>query len=54
MIVGSNRSSPFNVLRVNWPEISVERRVWDKARQIFAEGAARTFRHTDEGWIEAS
>jgi 3',5'-cyclic AMP phosphodiesterase CpdA len=44
----------FNVLRVNRPHISVERRPWDAARQIFAEGTARTFRHTDKGWIEAS
>ena len=43
----------FNVVRVNRPHISVERRAWDGGQQIFAEGPARTFRHTDEGWIEA-
>ena len=43
----------FNVLRLNRPNITVARQTWDEARQIFAAGAARTFRHTDEGWIEA-
>jgi 3',5'-cyclic AMP phosphodiesterase CpdA len=44
----------FNVLRVDRPRISVERRTWDEAREIFVEGAARTFRHRDDGWIEGS
>lgn len=44
----------FNVLRVNRAHISVERRTWDEAQQNFAAGTARTFRHTNEGWIEAS
>jgi hypothetical protein len=39
---------------VNRPHISVERRAWDEGQRIFADGTARTFRHTDEGWIEAS
>ena len=44
----------FNVLRVNRPDISVARHTWDGARQIFVAGTARTFRHTEEGWIEAA
>jgi 3',5'-cyclic AMP phosphodiesterase CpdA len=43
----------FNVLRVDRPRISVERRTWDEARAIFVAGAARTFRHSDDGWIAA-
>jgi 3',5'-cyclic AMP phosphodiesterase CpdA len=43
----------FNVLRVDRPRISVERRTWDAARALFAPGPVRTFHHSDEGWIEA-
>jgi 3',5'-cyclic AMP phosphodiesterase CpdA len=43
----------FNVLRVDRPRISVERRTWDGARAHFAPGPVRTFRHDDAGWIEA-
>jgi 3',5'-cyclic AMP phosphodiesterase CpdA len=42
----------FNVLRVNRPDISVARHAWDEARQIFAAGAARAFRHGEKGWTE--
>jgi 3',5'-cyclic AMP phosphodiesterase CpdA len=43
----------FNVLRLNRPDISVARHIWDEPRQIFVAGTARTFRHGDQGWIEA-
>ena len=43
----------FNVLRLDRPNISVTRCTWDETRQIFAAGTARTFRHGDDGWIEA-
>jgi 3',5'-cyclic AMP phosphodiesterase CpdA len=43
----------FNVLRLNRPKISVTRHTWDETRQIFTAGTARTFRHMDDGWIEA-
>jgi predicted phosphodiesterase len=42
----------FNVLRVNRPDISVARHVWDDGRQIFVAAPARTFRHSDQGWAE--
>jgi 3',5'-cyclic AMP phosphodiesterase CpdA len=44
----------FNVLRVNRPDISVARHTWDEARQLFVADTPRTFRHTEEGWIEAA
>lgn len=44
----------FNVLRVNRPGISVQRQTWDETRQDFAAGTARTFRHGEAGWIEAT
>lgn len=42
----------FNVLRVDWPRIAVVRRRWDRARDIFVESPARSFRHSAEGWME--
>lgn len=45
-------ASSFNVLRVNRPHITVERRTWDDARQTFVEASRRQFRRTDDGWIE--
>jgi 3',5'-cyclic AMP phosphodiesterase CpdA len=43
----------FNVLRIQTPNISVERRTWDDALQMFVEGPLRRFRRSDRGWIEA-
>jgi len=42
----------FNILRIERPNISVERRTWDDALQMFVEGSLRRFRHSDRGWIE--
>jgi 3',5'-cyclic AMP phosphodiesterase CpdA len=44
----------FNVLRVNRPDISVARHAWDEARQAFVARPARTFRHGEQGWSEAT
>jgi len=43
----------FNVLRVNRPDITITRHIWADATQEFAAGPARSFRHSDDGWIEA-
>jgi 3',5'-cyclic AMP phosphodiesterase CpdA len=43
----------FNVLRIERPNISVERFVWDPALATFGAAAARRYRHTDEGWRAA-
>jgi 3',5'-cyclic AMP phosphodiesterase CpdA len=45
-------SNAFNVLRLNRPDITVARRTWDVASQTFLESPARTFQHTEGGWIE--
>jgi 3',5'-cyclic AMP phosphodiesterase CpdA len=45
-------ANSFNVLRLNRPHITVERRTWDDDRQTFVEASLRRFRHTDRGWIE--
>jgi 3',5'-cyclic AMP phosphodiesterase CpdA len=44
----------FNVLRIERPQISVERFVWDPATHMFVETAASIFRHTETGWIGAT
>jgi 3',5'-cyclic AMP phosphodiesterase CpdA len=45
-------ANSFNVLRVNRPHISVERRTWEDARRTFIAAPPRRFRHSDRGWIE--
>jgi 3',5'-cyclic AMP phosphodiesterase CpdA len=45
-------ANSFNVLRLNRPHITVERRTWDDDRQAFVEMSMRKFRHSDRGWIE--
>jgi 3',5'-cyclic AMP phosphodiesterase CpdA len=42
----------FNVLRLDWPGISVARRTWDETREVFVESPVRTFGHTAQGWME--
>ena len=43
----------FNVLRIERPNISVERLVWDPALAMFRAAAASTYRHGHEGWRAA-
>jgi 3',5'-cyclic AMP phosphodiesterase CpdA len=43
----------FNVLRIERPQISVERLVWNPDRHGFMETAASIFRHGDGGWTKA-
>jgi len=45
-------ANSFNVLRVNRPHIVVARWMWNDARGAFTEASARSFRHTDAGWME--
>jgi 3',5'-cyclic AMP phosphodiesterase CpdA len=42
----------FNVLRVNRPDIAVERWTWDDAGRAFIETPARHFTHRADGWTE--
>jgi 3',5'-cyclic AMP phosphodiesterase CpdA len=43
----------FNVLRIQRPEIGVERLVWDPATASFGVAAASMYRHSDAGWKAA-
>jgi 3',5'-cyclic AMP phosphodiesterase CpdA len=45
-------ANSFNVLRLNRPHITVERRTWDPDQQLFLEASMRTFTRSDHGWIE--
>jgi len=45
-------ANSFNVLRLNRPNISVERRTWDDGSRTFGRASFRTFIHTEHGWEE--
>jgi 3',5'-cyclic AMP phosphodiesterase CpdA len=45
-------ANSFNVLRLDRPQITVQRRTWDDARHAFVEASLRKFRHGDRGWAE--
>ena len=42
----------FNVLRIQRPEISVARMIWDQNAAGFSETAESRYRHTEGGWIK--
>ena len=41
----------FNVLRVAYPAITVEKFAWNASTASFAVSTAEQFKHTEEGWI---
>jgi 3',5'-cyclic AMP phosphodiesterase CpdA len=45
-------ANSFNVLRLQRPAITVERRTWDDKEQTFVQSALRRFTHSDGGWTE--
>ena len=45
-------ANSFNVLRLQRPAITVERRAWDDKEQTFVQSALRRFTHSDGGWTE--
>jgi len=44
-------ANSFNVLRIDFPAISVDRFAWDPATASFAVITSEQFKHTVEGWI---
>lgn len=44
-------ANSFNVLRIDFPAITVERFAWDPATASFAVITSEQFKHTVEGWI---
>jgi 3',5'-cyclic AMP phosphodiesterase CpdA len=45
-------ANSFNVLRLNRPHITVERRTWDDGKGDFVEVSCRRFSHSADGWME--
>ncbi|MDQ3665606.1 MAG: metallophosphoesterase [Acidobacteriota bacterium] len=46
-------ANSFNVIRVQHPEITVERIVWQPETAVFALASTEQFRHTPDGWVRA-
>jgi hypothetical protein len=47
-------ANSFNVLRIAFPEITVEKFVWNPSTTAFAVSIIEKFKHTGEGWIRLS
>jgi 3',5'-cyclic AMP phosphodiesterase CpdA len=50
---GRGEMNSFNVLRIQHPEIAVERFVWDATSRRFSAVSQEEFRHTSDGWIRS-
>lgn len=50
---GRGEQPSFNVLKIQRPEISLVRLVWDPAAAEFVETAVGQYRHTISGWVGA-
>src|SRR5919107_93710 len=44
-------ANSFNVLRIAYPAITVEKFAWDPATNYFGVSSVEEFKHTDEGWM---
>ncbi len=47
-------ANSFNVIRINRPDITVQRLTWQPSRSTFAISGEENFRHTSNGWIRLS
>jgi 3',5'-cyclic AMP phosphodiesterase CpdA len=50
---GRGESNTFNVLRLQRPDVTVERHSWDPEQQRFIASWTGKFRHADQGWASA-
>ncbi len=48
---GRGEANAFNVIRIDRPEITVERFEWQPASGVFDLVVRERFRHTPEGWV---
>jgi len=48
---GRGEANSFNVLRIDRPEIIVERLSWQPEGAVFALSSQEHFRHADDGWV---
>jgi 3',5'-cyclic AMP phosphodiesterase CpdA len=44
-------SNSFNVIRLQHPEITVDRMAWQPETAVFALASSEHFRHTPDGWV---
>ena len=51
---GRGEANSFNVIRINRPDITVQRLTWQAARSSFAVSSEEKFRHTSKGWVRLS
>jgi 3',5'-cyclic AMP phosphodiesterase CpdA len=47
-------ANSFNVIRINRPDIVVQRLTWQLASSTFAISSEESFRHTSDGWVRLS
>jgi 3',5'-cyclic AMP phosphodiesterase CpdA len=50
---GRGEANSFNVIRLEHPEIAVERIEWQPESAAFASASTEQFRHTPDGWMRA-
>ena len=51
---GRGEQNSFNVIRINRPDIAVERFEWQPERMKFDIATSEKFHHTPDGWIRTS
>jgi 3',5'-cyclic AMP phosphodiesterase CpdA len=48
---GRGQPNSFNLIQIDRPNLTIERRTWRPASGLFDVLSVELFRHTDEGWI---
>src|SRR5882762_3931020 len=48
---GRGEANSFNVIRINRPDMTVERMTWHPESSAFVVSGEEKFRHTSEGWV---
>ncbi len=51
---GRGEPNSFNVIRIDHPEIEIERFEWQAAKSLFAQETRECFRHGEKGWVVQS
>jgi predicted phosphodiesterase len=48
---GRGQPNSFNVIQIDRPNLTIERRIWRPTSGLFDVLSVELFRHTSEGWI---
>jgi len=51
---GRGEANSFNVIRINRPDMTVERMTWQPESSAFVISSEERFRHTSDGWVRLS